>query len=86
VSIGLDKRVNVNYALVFDYKHIRVQIEALELVKDNDHVFIQQCFVNVSDEGSLKSLLAHVQYGAVALVELDFEIQGVLCSHRYFVH
>jgi hypothetical protein len=84
VSIGVEKRVNINNALVFDYNHIGVQIEGLELVKDDDRALIQHQFVKESDVGSLKGLLAHVQYGAVALVEVDLKIQGVLCPHRYF--
>ena len=83
MSVGVEKRVNVNYALVFDYNHIGVQIDGLELVKDDDHAsLLQLSFVQESDERSLKDLLAHVQYGAVAWVEqLDLEIQGVVCSH-----
>ena len=83
MSVGIDKRVNINNAFVFDHNHIGVQIEGLELVKDDDRALIQHQFVKESDEGSLKGLLAHVQYGAVALLEVDLKIKGVLCPHRY---
>jgi hypothetical protein len=81
VPIGPDKRVYVNDALVFYNHHIRVQIEGLVLVKDDDHALNRLIFVEEIDVGSLKDLLAHIYYGQVALLEVDLEIQGVFCPH-----
>jgi hypothetical protein len=81
VPVGLDQRVNVDDALVFDHYYIGVQIEGLKLVKDDDRALIfltYELLIEESDVGSLKSLLAHVHHGAVALLEVDFEIQGVM--------
>jgi hypothetical protein len=86
VPVGIDQRVNVDDALVFDHHHIGVQIEGLELVKDDDRALIllpNELFVEESDVGSLEGLLTHVHHGAVALLEIDLEIQGVLGSHRH---
>ena len=40
VPFGLDKRVNVNDALVFNHHHVGVQIEGLVFVKDDDTALI----------------------------------------------
>jgi hypothetical protein len=87
VPVRVDQRVNVDYALVFDNHHVGVQIEGLELVKDDDRALVflpNELLVEENDVGSLESLLAHVHNGAVALLEVDFEIQGVECPHRNF--
>ena len=85
MPVGVDQRVKVDYALVFDHHHVGVQIEGLVFVKDDDRplVFLpNELLVEESDVGSLESLLAHIHNGAVALLEVDLEIQGVECPHR----
>ena len=77
MPVGIDQRVNVDDALVFDHHHVGVQIEGLELVKDDNSALIllpNELLVEESDVGSLESLLTHVYYGAVALLEVDLEI------------
>jgi hypothetical protein len=81
VPVRFDKRVYINSALIFNHHYVGVQIEGLVLIKDDDTSFIRLLFVEESDVGSLKGLLAHVHHGAVPLLEVDLEIQGVLCPH-----
>ena len=86
MPVGIDQRVNVDDALVFDHHHVGVQIEGLELVKDDDRALIllpDELLVKESDIGSLEGLLTHVHHGAVALLKVDLEIQGVMCPHRH---
>lgn len=81
VPLGVDKRVNVNDALIFHYHHEGVQIQDLKPAKDDDIALILLCSVYESDIGPLKSLFAHIHHSKVPLLEPDFEIQGVQCLH-----
>ena len=61
----VNKRVNVNDALIFYHNHVGVQIEGLKFVKVDNHALIRHKFVEESDKGSLKGLLTHVYQGTV---------------------
>jgi hypothetical protein len=83
VPVRVNKRVNVNDALVFDHNYVGVQIEGLEFFKNDIHALIQLQFKE-SDIGSRKGLLTHVQQGAVLLLRVDLEIECVICPHKHF--
>lgn len=86
MPVGIDQRVNVDDTLVFDHHHVGVQIEGLILVKDNDRALIllpDKLLFEESDIRSIEGLLTHIHNGAVALLEVDLEIQGVMCPHRH---
>jgi hypothetical protein len=82
MPVGVNKRVYVNDALIFDYHHVGVQIEGLEFVKADSNALIRLKFIEESDTGSLKGLLTDVHYGTVPLLEVYLEIQGVIFAHR----
>jgi hypothetical protein len=83
VPVGVNKRVYINDALIFDHHHVGVQIEGLEFFKADSNALIRLKFIEESDIGSLKCLLTHVYHGTIPLLEVYLEIQGVIFAHRY---